>query len=213
MGNKTSFLKPLLRSDVYTQSEEAWFALNVKPRHEKAVAAMLRGKGYEEFLPLMRCVRGYGRNVKAVLIPTFPTYLFCRFDPLSRLPILTVPGVFSIVGLGSTPTPVDELEIENLRRVATAGLDALPSEFFRTGQRVRVLSGPLRGATGLFVAEKGKHHLILSITLLQRAVCLEIDRDCVMPFDRADALDAPARDDLWLGKRRERIVNSVAGPR
>jgi transcription antitermination factor NusG len=197
---------------VYTRSEESWFALNVKPRHEKAVAAMLRGKGYEEFLPLMRCIRGYGRNVKAVLIPTFPTYLFCRFDPLRRLPILTVPGVFSIVGFGSTPTPVDECELDNLRRVTRAGLNAVPCEIFRTGQRVRVLSGPLRGATGLFVAEKGKHQLVLSITLLQRAVCLEIDRDCVMPVDMADVLDLPASDDRWLGKRRE-IVSSVAAPR
>ena len=42
----------------------AWFALTVKPRHEKAVAEVLRGKGLEVFLPLYRSRRMWSDRVK-----------------------------------------------------------------------------------------------------------------------------------------------------
>jgi hypothetical protein len=43
------------------------------------------------------------------------------------------------------------------------------------GQRVRVTSGPLCGACGTLLANRGANRLVLSITLLQRSVSVEVD--------------------------------------
>ena len=37
--------------------------------------------------------------------PYFPGYIFCRFDPRNRLPILTTPGVQSVLGIGKSERP------------------------------------------------------------------------------------------------------------
>jgi transcriptional antiterminator NusG len=161
-------------------SIEKWFALVVKPRHEKAVSTMLEDKGYETFLPLYRQRHTYSRGrFKVVELPLFPGYVFSRFDPWLRLPILTTPGVFYVVGVGRTPAPLDDQEIESLQIVVKAGHCAQPHPFLEAGQRVRITDGPLTGVEGVLVYEKQSPRLVLSITLLQRSVRAEVDREHV----------------------------------
>ena len=75
-----------------------WFALQVRSRYEKTVASYLDGKGYEWFLPTYQARKRWSDRVKEVELALFPGYLFCRFDPQDRLPILKTPGMISIVG-------------------------------------------------------------------------------------------------------------------
>src|SRR5690242_9689932 len=69
-----------------------WYAIRVKPNHEKPVAATLRGKGYQEFLPLSRTRRQWSDRVKVLDLPLFPGYVFCRLNLDDRMPLLTTPG-------------------------------------------------------------------------------------------------------------------------
>src|SRR5262252_6549816 len=85
-----------------------WYALYVRKRFEKVVARNLRGKGYEEFLPLYRRANRWTDRIKEIEFPLFPGYVFCRFNPFDRLPILTIPGVSAIVGFGKNFIAVDE---------------------------------------------------------------------------------------------------------
>jgi len=62
-----------------------------------------KGKGYEWFLPLLQSRRRWSDRVKEVDAPLFPGYLFCRFNPNDRLPILKTPGVTQIVGYNHVP--------------------------------------------------------------------------------------------------------------
>jgi hypothetical protein len=50
------------------------------------------------------------------------------------------------------------------------------------GSKVRLQDGPLRGLEGIMVEDK-KTRLILSLTLLQRSVAVEIDRSWIAPAD------------------------------
>ena len=161
-----------------TDSIEKWFALVVKPRHEKAVSRMLATKGYKTFLPLYQQRHTYSRGrFKVVELPLFPTYVFCRFEPWMGLQILTTPGVFYVVGVGRTPAPLDDREIESLQIVAKAGHCAQPYPYLDAGrQRVLITDGPLAGVEGVLVYEKQSPRLVLSITLLQRSVLAEVDR-------------------------------------
>src|SRR5215510_15103792 len=156
-----------------------WYALYVKTRFEKVVAKNLRGKGYEEFLPLYRRTSRWSDRLKEIEFPLFTGYVFCKFNPFDRLPILTIPGVNAIVGFGKNFIAVDEGELNAIRIVLKSGTYCEPWPFLQVGQRVRVEYGPLAGTEGLVLMFKNSCRLVISINMLQRSVAVEIDRDCL----------------------------------
>jgi transcription antitermination factor NusG len=159
-----------------------WFALQTRSRHENLVANQLRGKGYDLFLPVYKSRRRWSDRVKELELPLFPGYLFCRFNPLDRLPILVTPGVIQIVGIGKNPAPVDDAEIGTLQSAVQSGLPRQPWPFLQIGQRVRVTYGPLHGLEGILLSFKGRHRLVFSVTLLQRSVAVEVDEAWIEPM-------------------------------
>ena len=158
-----------------------WFALQVRTRHEIGISDYLSAKGYEQFLPLYKCRKRWSDRIKEVQAPLFPGYLFCRFDPQARLPILKTPGVVQVVGNGRSPIPVCDSEISALQTLIASGLPNQPWPFLHAGDKVQIQAGPLRGLEGVLVAFKGSCHLVLSVTLLQRSVAVEIDSALVSP--------------------------------
>jgi transcription antitermination factor NusG len=151
-----------------------WFALYVKPRHEKNVALILRGKGYEAFLPIYT---HRVKNNKSFNLPLFPGYVFCRIELSSRLPVMKTPGIFSIVGNGSEPEPICDHEIEAIRRMIDSGFMPVPWSYVVPGQEVSVESGPLRGVQGVIVEAKSDKWLVVSVNLLRRSIAVKIERD------------------------------------
>jgi transcription antitermination factor NusG len=143
----------------------------------------LRGKGYQEFLPLYRSKRRWSDRVKELDLPLFPGYLFCRFDVHGRLlPILTTPGVIGIVGAGKTPLPIDDEEIESVRAILRSGLKAQPWPFLRVGSKVYIEAGPLAGVEGIITNTDKVYRLVVSVSLLQRSVACEIEREWARPI-------------------------------
>jgi len=181
-----------------------WYALQVRSRHEMGVARHLHGMGYEEFLPLYECRKQWSDRIKEVQVPLFPGYLFCRFDLQDRLPILKTPGVIQVVGYNRQPIPVDEDEIKSIQTVVSSGIPNQPWPFLKVGERVRIESGPLRGLEGVLVEFKGNRRLILSVSLLQRSVAVEMDA----AFVRSEVTSlAPRLESTYLQPR----LLSVAG--
>jgi transcription antitermination factor NusG len=161
----------------------AWFALRVKSRSEKIVSTIARHKGFEEFLPLYQSRRRWSDRYKSVELPLFPGYVFCRLDPDFRLPLLTIPGVLSFVGIGRVPAPIDDAEIAAIQTAIGAGLLAEPYPFLEVGQRVRLEEGPLAGLEGFLVEVRKQQRIAVSVSLLKRSVAVEIDRHWVRPLD------------------------------
>ena len=160
-----------------------WFALRVKSRSEKIVSTIARNKGFEEFLPLYQSRRRWSDRFKSVDVPLFPGYVFCRLNPEFRLPLLTIPGVLSFVGIGKVPVPIDDAEMAAIQTAIGSGLLAEPYPFLEVGQRVRIAEGPLTGIEGLLVEVRKQQRLAVSVSLLKRSVAVEIDRHWVRPLD------------------------------
>lgn len=133
-------------------------------------------------MPLYTARRRWSDRVKELQLPLFDGYVFCRLNLLYRMPALTVPGVIQFVGLGKNPAPIEEHEIDALQAVVKSGLPSMPWPFLKVGQRIRVNHGPLRDVEGILRQAKGSHRLVLSVSLLQRSVAVEVDRDCVAPI-------------------------------
>ena len=150
-----------------------------------------RYNGFEQFLPLYKSRRRWSDRIKLLEFPLFPGYVFCRIDPACRMQLLTLPGVQQIVGAGKTPIPIDNAEIAALQLAAQSGLSAEPWPFLRAGQQVLLKEGPLAGLEGLLVEVRKNYRLVLSVTLLNRAVAVEIDREWVTPIRTATPKMAP----------------------
>jgi transcription antitermination factor NusG len=168
-----------------------WFALQVWSRRESLIATLLLGQGYDCFLPLTKSIRRWSDRMKEVEQPLFPGYLFCRFDLHNRGPLLMTPGVRQIVGVGRTPMPVEESEVEAIRQALASGLPSQPWLYLQIGQRVRVNHGSLNNLEGILINFKGSNRIVLSVTLLQRSVAMEIDLAWVTPVNQAKT--APSR--------------------
>jgi transcription termination/antitermination protein NusG len=170
--------------------ESLWYALRVKPNHEKSVAAILREKQFTEFLPLFRSKRRWSDRVKEVDLPLFPGYLFCRMDLErdNRMPLLTTPGILYIVGRGKTPEPVEESEIQAIHSISLAGLPYSPWPSLVIGQKVRLQAGPLCGLEGVLTRIGNQYKMHVSVTLLQRSVSVEVDADSIRPIDLDSAI-------------------------
>jgi transcription antitermination factor NusG len=168
-----------------------WFAVTVKPRHEKVAAGALRAKAFDEFLPLYRTRRRWSDRMKELELPLFAGYVFCRFAEHQRAQVLAAPGVRSIVGFGGKMAAVDEAEIGAIRTMMDSGHPVGPWPYLRAGQRVRIEAGPLRGVEGILLEAKGAWRVVVSVSLLQRSVAVEIERDSIRPVDAPDSALAP----------------------
>ena len=160
---------------------EDWYAICVNSNCERHVGAALKSKGYESFVPLCWQFRNWSNRIRQVQRTLIPGYVFGRFNAEKRLPILTIPGVAYIVGTRTGPLPVDPNELADVRKIAATSTGPEPWPFIAAGQMVAVEKGPLRGLHGRLISVNTDWKVVVSISLLQRSVAVEVDRSCVRP--------------------------------
>ena len=91
-----------------------------------------------------------------------------------RLRVLQVPGVVDLVSFQGRPAPIVDVEIDALR-LDLAGLKFRPHPYLLVGRRVRIQHGPMWGVEGFFVRRKDRTRVVISISLIQRSVAVEVD--------------------------------------
>jgi len=162
-------------------AEKVWYAVRVRSNFERNVSTVLDHKGVEQFLPSYRSRRVWTDRVKTLDLPLFPGYIFCRIPLEDRNRVVTVDGVVGIVGAGRQPIAIDPVEIEAIRALVQSQLPAQPWPFLKVGEHVRISHGSLAGIEGILVRVKNSWRLVVSITLLERSVAVEIDAAYVSP--------------------------------
>jgi transcription termination/antitermination protein NusG len=162
-------------------SVSSWFAIRVRPKHEKAAAINLGRQGFEEYVPVHRVRRCWSDRVKELDAVLFPGYIFCRFPRHDRLRVLNSPSVESIVGLGKTDIPVDDSEIQAVRKLVASGRPLAPWPFLRIGQNVAIENGPLAGVRGVVLRDQDSWRVVVSVEALDRSIAVEVDRDMLRP--------------------------------
>jgi transcription antitermination factor NusG len=164
-----------------TGTQEPWFAAYVLANHERTVAKQLEERAICSFLPTYRSVRRWKDRRKVLELPLFPSYLFVQVNADNRLDLLRLPGVLGLVCFQGKPAPVAGAEIENVRRGLTSHVSVRPHPYLRAGRKVRIRSGSLTGVEGILVRKRDCARVVLSISLLQRSVSVEIDEADVEP--------------------------------
>jgi len=166
---------------MYLHNDPAWFALTVRPNHERAAERALADRGLEAYLPLYRERKQWSDRIKNGQAPLFPGYVFCRFSYPERIRVLNSPGVRSIVGFGRDAAPVDESEISSVRALVSSGRPILPWPYLRAGERVMIREGPLASLRGVVVRVKNSWRVVVSVEALSCSVAVELDAGALGP--------------------------------
>lgn len=127
----------------------------------------LAAQDLDTFLPRYLDRTSWSDRLKQIRRPLFPGYLFARLPWGDCAMALRTRGVVQILG------PVPDTQIETLK-IACQASAKLNRETYRTGEMVRILSGPFEGCIGIVDRFK-PNRLTLRIDLLKRAVSVEID--------------------------------------
>lgn len=159
-----------------------WYAVCTRHQHEKVVARVLEYKDFETFLPLYKARRRWQDRVKEISVPLFPGYVFVGEHLKPWLPILTTPGVTSIVSCGGRPAGIPFSEIEAVRQIVESTLRVEPHPFLKSGDWVRVKYGPIAGVEGILLRKKNIARLILSVEILGKSAAVEVDATHVEPI-------------------------------
>ncbi len=165
-----------------------WYALHVRPQCERSVAFHLHEHGQESFLPTYAKPSPGGHNSSRET-PLFPGYVFCRIDWERGPRLYLIPGLICAVGMGKKPLPIEDDEIDAIRRVKENRIESKPCPFGAPGTPVRVVKGPLAGIQGI-VERPLAGEVVISVSLLRRSVAVKIDPDCLAILtDRGSGAD------------------------
>lgn len=166
------------------RSEQHWYALHTRARHERVVESRLREQGLETFLPTMKEVHRWSDRKKTVEVPLFGCYVFvrCGLSGEDRTKIHRVDSILGVVGVRGSGTAIPEEQIEGVRTLLTQTAPWRSHPFLKVGQRVRVCGGAMDGVEGIFLSENGDHSLVISVDVIQRSLAVRIDGYDVKPI-------------------------------
>ncbi len=158
-----------------------WWVVHTRSRNEKALAHDLISKNISYFLPMSWKVSRRSRRTVRSLLPLFSGYLFFCGQEDQRVELLRTNRVANLIEVIDQETLLDELvQIDQALR---AGAPLTPHKYIKTGQRCRVISGPLIGMEGIVVRSKNAIRLVLQIDMLGQAASVEIDIDMIEVLD------------------------------
>jgi transcription antitermination factor NusG len=150
-----------------------WAVAWTKARAEKALVEYLDGFRVRSYLPLVRKRRVYGRHIRESDLPLFPGYVFFDKDAIERRRVLESKKVAKVLYTGD---PVGlRSEVLNLSRAVARQPLFHNVPFDIEGTPVRVFKGPFKDLYGVLVKRRNKTTLVIKVTLLCRAVEMEID--------------------------------------
>lgn len=176
-------------ADDRVDGRDSWRACYTRARHEKRVDKRLRSEGFEVFTPLVPRERQWSDRTKVVMLPLFPGYVFSRFGRQDLHRVLSISGVASVVRFGEDPVAIPEREIEGVKRlteaVAEGTLEPSVSPRPRTGEKVRIASGPFQGVEGTVTERRGDDRLLIcaGIEVIGQGLRLEVEEAMVELLD------------------------------
>jgi len=136
-----------------------WYVAQLKPNGFAKAVANLGEQGFETFMPLRRKTVRHARQMREVLRPVFPGYLFIRFGA-KRSDWRKINSTFGVSRLISfekaLPAAVPDALMAGMQARCDAGQVLQPLDDLQAGEEVKMLSGAFADFVGeieTFVAD------------------------------------------------------------
>lgn len=161
-----------------------WRALYVASRSEKRVLESLRSSGVEAYVPIVRTMRQWSDRKKMVDLPLLNGYVFIRVSESEHDRVVQTRGVVSFVRSEGRIATVRDEEITRLKQLVELGyqMDVLAIDRqIRTGERVKVSSGILKGLEGVVAEDRDQRHLLVLLESIGQCVRVRLPKDILNP--------------------------------
>jgi transcription antitermination factor NusG len=161
-------------------SDRTWWVMHTKPRQEKSVARDLFNREIAFYLPTVRRTKVVRGRKQVSHLPLFTGYVFLFGNELERHTIMTTNRIAHFLTVAD-PRLLSR-QLHDLSRLISTGAPLTVESRLKAGDRVRVTSGALAGVEGTVVARRRKCRMIVSVSLLQQGVSIEIDDHLLEPI-------------------------------
>jgi transcription antitermination factor NusG len=160
---------------------DPWMALRTRCRHESVVESFLQQKRIAAYLPKLKGVRKWQGRTRGVEMPLFPGYVFVRPRADQYEGMRYIRGSCGLVlAADRKPATMSEKDIAAVRMLVESGADLTVDAGLVTGQRVKIVAGPLMGVEGELVRVKNQQlSLVINVDLVGGSVRVEVDRDTI----------------------------------
>lgn len=192
-----------------------WHVLHVLSNQEKRVAQHLAVRSVEHYLPLYtERARWTDRTVIAKR-PLFSGYVFVRVCAQTRLTVISIPGVFRLLGNDDRATVSSE-DVERIREGLASGLILRPHPHFTVGTRVRVTAGIFAGAEGVVAELRRQCRVVITLNAVHQSFSLEVNlRELEVldkPSSEADQRPLPSvKNGIAMNLVRQRLWRAKLG--
>jgi transcription antitermination factor NusG len=157
--------------------KDPWYVAQTLHHREKLAELQLNAQGFRSFFPRFRKTVRHARQLRNVIAPVFPGYIFVSFNR-ERDRWRSINGTLGVARLIATqqqPVRVPPGIVEAL----IAGLDGSDLVTFNgglmLGQTVRIIAGPFAGGLGVLqrLDARGRVRLLLEIMGGQAPVVID----------------------------------------
>jgi len=156
-------------------ADKNWYALYTKPRWEKKVSALLDEKKIENYLPLQKVLKQWSDRKKWIQEPLFRSYIFVHISTDEHLPTLQTAGVVRFVAFERKAVVIPPVQIEAIKTYVQTGEDMITeTPDVKTGDRVVVIKGSLKGLEGKLVQISNKKRLRIMIEGIQQSLHIKV---------------------------------------
>lgn len=154
-----------------------WYVAQLKRNGFEQAVVNLGRQNFETFMPMQKNTVRHARQLKNVLRPVFPGYLFVRFgtNRSDWRKINSTFGVSRLVSFDkSAPTPVPDKLIAGLRARCDGGDILLPMRNVEIGEKVRLLSGAFAEFVGEVEDMVGQNNVRVLLNILGQYARIDV---------------------------------------
>ncbi len=151
-----------------------WVCVRTRPRWEKKFAEWLIERRQTCFLPVFRHATCSGRKRRISLLPLFPGFVFVEGDRHKKDFAQTGCVAYVLRPQGASEAVQLDRELGDVWRGLTSGLYVSPVHNLASGERCRIMQGPLHGVEARFERCGREGRLILQVEMMGGGVAVEV---------------------------------------
>lgn len=163
-----------------------WKVLYTASRQEKKVARYLEDAGVSFYLPMVKKLRVWSDRKKWVEMPLFGGYVFVKPDAAQRTRVLEIPGVVKYLRYNGQDALASDAEIQLIKTLIEKGyeLDEYSGDVdFQRGDRVKVVSGPMKSYQGEILSLGGERFAFLVLSGFGHTVKVKLPKQVLRKIE------------------------------
>lgn len=159
-----------------------WYPVYTLPRAEKKTADNLKKRGIQVYLPLQKTLRQWSDRKKWIEEPLFKSYLFVYLSNKEYDQVVQTYGIVRFIYFSGEIAYIPDKQIQMLQNYLNGQAEPeITFDRLEKGQKVKIISGKLKGYEAELVSWKQQQRVILRLDALGQSLILNINASDIIP--------------------------------